>query len=141
MPHSPRVHRGQLYVLDSGRGHLVRVDRQSGAREPVCFCPGFLRGLSFHNDHAFVTISLPRDGSFRDLELERNLKARDAEPWCGVLAIDLKSGDIVHWIRLRGHMAELFDVGVLPGVLTPMAIAIDGPEILNTFTMEEMGRL
>jgi uncharacterized protein (TIGR03032 family) len=47
MPHSPRVENGALWVLDSGRGYLCRVDQKSGAIARVTFCPGFLRGLSF----------------------------------------------------------------------------------------------
>ena len=31
MPHSPRVHNGELYVLDSGGGYFGKVDRDSGA--------------------------------------------------------------------------------------------------------------
>jgi uncharacterized protein (TIGR03032 family) len=47
MPHSPRLANGSLWVLDSGRGYLCRVDTENGKIERVAFCPGFLRGLSF----------------------------------------------------------------------------------------------
>lgn len=60
MPHSPRVHGDALYVVESGRGALVRIDRASGRREDVTFCPGFARGLAFVDDYAVMTISLPR---------------------------------------------------------------------------------
>jgi uncharacterized protein (TIGR03032 family) len=33
MPHSPRLHDGALWALDSGRGWLIRVDRETGATE------------------------------------------------------------------------------------------------------------
>jgi uncharacterized protein (TIGR03032 family) len=33
MPHSPRIRGDALYVLESGRGYLVRIDRHSGKRE------------------------------------------------------------------------------------------------------------
>jgi uncharacterized protein (TIGR03032 family) len=60
MPHSPRVRGGQIWPLDSGTGWLCRVDPQTGRRENVAFCPGFLRGLALHGDYAIATISLPR---------------------------------------------------------------------------------
>ena len=65
MPHSPRLNAGTLWVLDSGRGYLCRVDEKSGKAERVTFCPGFARGLSFWRGHALVATSLPRDGAFK----------------------------------------------------------------------------
>jgi uncharacterized protein (TIGR03032 family) len=50
MPHSPRVFRDKLWLLNSGSGHFSFVDRQTGKFERVAFCPGYLRGLSFHGD-------------------------------------------------------------------------------------------
>src|SRR6476620_7026805 len=70
MPHSPRLANGGLWVLDSGRGYLCRVDATNGTIENVAFCPGFARGLSFWGNFALVATSLARDNSFRGLELE-----------------------------------------------------------------------
>ena len=67
MPHSPRWFNNCLWVLNSGTGHLGTIDQKSGAFEPCAFCPGFLRGLAFHNGHAVVGLSLPRDGTFGGL--------------------------------------------------------------------------
>lgn len=78
MPHSPRVHDGTLWLLDSGTGRLGRVDPATGRFEPVVFCPGYLRGLAFHGGHAIVGLSKPRTGSFSGLALDDALKARDA---------------------------------------------------------------
>lgn len=137
MPHSPRMAAGTLWALNSGRGYLVRVDAATGKRENVAFCPGFLRGLSIHNGHAIVSVSLPRDGTFKGLELESNIREREGEPWCGICVVDLRSGDIVQWIRLVGFIKELFDVGVLPGVQCPMALGVGTPELQQTISFEE----
>jgi hypothetical protein len=40
------------------------------------------------------------------LQLDDELKRRDAEPWCGVQVINLASGDIVEWIRLEGGVSD-----------------------------------
>jgi uncharacterized protein (TIGR03032 family) len=135
MPHSPRLHDGRLWVLNSGTGHLGTVDLAAGRFEPHTFCPGFLRGLDFHNGHAVVTLSLPRH-SFAGLALDDELKRRDAEPWCGVQIIDLRSGDVVHWIRIDGEIRELFDIRVLPGTLKPMSTGIVSEEIQTVITVE-----
>ena len=114
MPHSPRVANGALWVLDSGRGFLCRVDVESGKIERVAFCAGFLRGLSFFRHFALVAASLPRDNTFKGLELDGNIKARDAEPRFGAYIIDTRNGDILHWIRFEGAVRELFDAASFP---------------------------
>jgi uncharacterized protein (TIGR03032 family) len=136
MPHSPRLHDGSLYVLNSGRGELCRVDEQTGKREVITFLPGFARGLGFHGPYAFVGLSLPRDGSFSGLELDDELAKRDADPWCGVQIVDMRNGDIVEWIRLKGEVRELFDVFVLPGVTCPKATGLLDGSIRNEISIE-----
>jgi uncharacterized protein (TIGR03032 family) len=137
MPHSPRIYQDQIWALDSGRGYLVRVDRFNGKLDRVAFCPGFLRGLSFRNKYAVVGLSLPRDTNFSGLELDDELKKRDADPWAGVNIIDTHSGDVVQWLRLEGHIRETFDVAVLPDVRCPMAVGLMTPDIRTHITIED----
>jgi len=137
MPHSPRLHRDQLWALDSGRGWLVRVDRRSGKIENVAFCPGFLRGLAFRGKYAIVGLSLPRDGAFTGLQLDEELKKRDADPWAGINVIDTASGDVVQWLRLEGHLRETFAVAVIPEVRCPMAVGLMTPDIRTHITVED----
>ena len=142
MPHSPRVTPEGIYLLDSGRGMLARVDPKSGARTDIAFCPGFLRGLATHNGYAIATVSLPRDGAFGGLALQDELKKRDGEPWCGICVVDLRSGDLVEWIRLSGAIKELFDVAVIPEARCPMALGISSPDIQSLISFEpEFGPL
>src|SRR5262245_37207769 len=54
MPHSPRVHRGRVWMLHSGAGQLVLVDPASGKAETVTELPGYTRGLALYNRFAFV---------------------------------------------------------------------------------------
>lgn len=138
MPHSPRVHDGAVYVLDSGRGEIVRVDPEDGRKRVVAFCPGFLRGMSIFAGHALVTVSKPRNGTFAGLALDEALRGRDAEPWCGVLLIDLATGDIIEWLKLEGFSTELFDVAVMPGVTCPMAIGPDTAEFRSAITFDPL---
>lgn len=136
MPHSPRWVNDQLWVLNSGTGHIGTVDGATGAFEPRAFLPGFMRGCAFHNGHAIVGLSLPRNGTFTGLALDGELKKRDAEPWCGVQIIDTRSGDIVQWIRLEGAVTELFDVAVLPGVRRATATGFLTNDIHSLITIE-----
>jgi uncharacterized protein (TIGR03032 family) len=136
MPHSPRCYRGKLWLLNSGTGYFGTVDLQQGKFEPITFCPGYLRGLAFWNDYAIVGISRPRQNkTFSGLALDENLRAKDAEARSGVLVISLKTGDIVHWLRLEGIVEELYDVALLPGVRRPMAIGFVNDEIRRMITI------
>ena len=130
MPHSPRVHRGQLWVLDSGTGRLGSVDPVQGKLEPVVFCPGYARGLAFAGDYAVVGLSRPRhDKNFGGLELESNLTAKGVEPRCGLSVLDLRNGEEAHWLRIEGNVRELYDVIVLPGVVRPAGLGATFEEL------------
>ncbi|WP_293006999.1 TIGR03032 family protein [Nitrosomonas sp.] len=137
MPHSPRWHNGRLWLLNSGTGEFGYVDLESGRFEPLCFCPGYMRGLSFHGDFALVGLSKPRENkTFSGLALDDNLKSRNVEARCGVQIIDLRSGDIVHWLRIEGVVEELYDVVTLPRVRRPMALGFKTDEIRRVLSVE-----
>lgn len=140
MPHSPRIYREQLWLLDSGNGNFGKVDRQRGAFEPVTFCPGYLRGLAFTGDYAVVGLSRPRhEKTFGGLALEEQLAKRHTEPRCALHVIDLRSGDTVHWLRIDGLIQELYDVAVLPGIRRPCALGFRTDEIRRTLSVAEPG--
>jgi len=138
MPHSPRWHDGALWLLDSGNGFLCRLEPATGGLERIAFCPGYARGLAIHGRFAVVGISRAReDRTFRGLPLDEALAARDAEPRCGLLVVDLASGDVVHWLRIEGVVQELYDVAVLPRVVRPMALGFKTDEIRRTIRVAE----
>lgn len=136
MPHSPRFHDGKLWLLNSGTGELGWLDPSDKAFTPLAFFPGFLRGLAFHNGHAFVTLSKPRHGRFEGLELDAKLKAKDADAWCGIQIVSLSSGDVAQWLRFDGAITELFDICVLPGVTNPITLGPQSAEIRDFLTIE-----
>jgi uncharacterized protein (TIGR03032 family) len=129
MPHSPRVLGRAIYLIESGRGVLVRIDRASGRREDLMHCPGFARGMAFAGRYAVLTISLPRMASMEMFDLTQSLKASGAAPWRGLLIVDLAKGDIVEWMRIEGDVMELFDVAVVPRVRCPRGLGPGDREI------------
>lgn len=142
MPHSPRWYRDRLWVLNSGTGEFGSVDCATGRFEPIAFCPGYLRGMSFVGDYAIVTLSKPRHVTFHGLDLDDRLKARDAEAQCGLQIIDLNTGTIAHWVRLDGSLVtELYDSVVLPGVRQPLALGFLNNEIERMLLVGEEGCL
>jgi uncharacterized protein (TIGR03032 family) len=142
MPHSPRVYRDRLWLLNSGTGMLGSIDTRSGAFQELAFCPGYLRGLAFAGDYAVVGLSRPRhDRTFEGLPLEKELVRRGVEPCCGLRVIDLRSGDTVHWLYIGGVVNELYDVVVLPGVIRPMLLGVQGEEIQRTIAVGDEAAL
>ena len=138
MPHSPRIHNGELWLLNSGTGELGTVARSrtgKGRFEPRAFCPGFARGLAFFGRYAFVGLSRPRYQRFEGLALDERLERLDAEPWCGVQIIDLETGGCVDWLRIDGAVGELYDVAVIPGIACAMALTPGSPETASLVTL------
>lgn len=136
MPHSPRWHNGKLWLLNAGTGQLGWVDFEKKAFVPHAFVPGFARGLSIIGNVAAVGLSKPRNQRFEGLQLDDELKQRDAEPWCGVQIISLANGDVLNWIRFDGDMGEIFDISFLPNVKHPMMIGLRTTEIRDLITFE-----
>lgn len=130
MPHSPRLVDGKIYLLDSGTGRFGAVDPADGRFEEIAFCPGFARGLSVVGDYALIGLSLPRENkTFSGLPLDDALKARDTAPRCGLIVVDLRTGDAIHWVRIEGVVTEIYDVAMISGVSRPMAIGTRADDI------------
>jgi uncharacterized protein (TIGR03032 family) len=121
MPHSPRVHDGKLFVLDSGRGLLCTVDRRDGQRTTVAALPGYARGLAFAGPIAFVGLSQIREKDmFGGLPIASQYG--DDQRRCGVAAIDLRSGQLAAFLWFEAGCTELFDIRVLPGMRWPTVV-------------------
>lgn len=135
MPHSPRWANGRLWLLNAGTGHLGWVDFDRKQFVPLAFFPGFLRGMSILGDVVAVGLSKPRhEERFEGLELDNELRRRDATPWCGVQIASLASGDVTNWMRCDGDMTEIFDTCFLPGVRNPMMLGLRTAEIRELIT-------
>lgn len=140
MPHSPRWHADRCWLLDSGTGYLGFVDPRTSLFERVTFCPGFARGLAIHGGYAIVGLSQSRrERTFSGLPLGDELARRNAEPMCGVMVINLATGDVEHWLRFGGLVHELYDVVVLPGVRRARMVGFQTNEIRRRVTFEVQG--
>jgi len=123
MPHSPRWHRGRLWLLESGRGSLCLVDLADGSVQTVAELPGFTRGLAFAGDYALVGLSQIRESStFGDLQVTKRLKERQ----CGVWIVDVRTGGTVGFLRFEDLVQEIFDVALIPGARYPELAEADG---------------
>ncbi|QDT08738.1 TIGR03032 family protein [Planctomycetes bacterium K23_9] len=121
MPHSPRIHNGRLLVLNSGCGTLESVDESNGDRVVVDKLPGYLRGMDFAGQFAFIGMSRARETSvFGGIPIE----AEKDDLRCGVGVVDLHSGRAVAWLQMDTGVEEIFGVTVVPNV---KRLAMSGP--------------
>ncbi|MCA9266271.1 MAG: TIGR03032 family protein [Planctomycetales bacterium] len=119
MPHSPRLYRGHLWLLNSGEGTLIKADPASGRHETICRLPGYPRGLAIHGDYAFIGLSRLREsGTLSGLPIaERRMKLI-----CGVHVVNLSTGMPVATLEFDSGVDEIFDVQLLVGITFPAII-------------------
>lgn len=120
MPHSPRLYRDELYVLLSAKGALAKVDPTSGQYDIITQTKGFVRGLAFQGDYAFIGLSKLRQNSSTFAQLPF---AKDAQQ-SGILVVHLPTGAVIGQITYQASVDEIYDVQVLPNSIRP--------NILNT---------
>jgi uncharacterized protein (TIGR03032 family) len=133
MPHSPRIHAGKIWVLESGKGELGVVDPASGRVETVARFPGFTRGLAFAGPYAFVGLSQVRESVFSGLPLTEQVRERQ----CGVWILDLRTAKTVGFLRFEEKVQELFDVQWLAGVRFPEIAEAGGELAGSTFILPQ----
>jgi len=131
MPHSPRLYRGRLWLLESGKGSLSTVDLASGKAEDVIRLPGFTRGLDFLGPLAFVGLSQVRaSNTFVDIPLTDDNPERAS----GVWVVNIDTGKTVAFLRFSGIVEEVFAVQLLQA-RRPHFSAQDGPELETAWAL------
>lgn len=119
LPHSPRVEGNQIFFLHTGQGDLATADARTGEVTSVAKLPGVARGLVIHGGYAFVGLSKARP------TLEGVPIVADREKLlCGLWIIDLRTGATAAHLEFCTGVEEVFDVQVLPGILSPY---VSGP--------------
>lgn len=116
MPHSPRWHEGNLFVLNSGMGRLERVDPATGRCDPVAALPGYARGLAIYRGLAFVGLSRIRETAIFG---GAPIAAHHDQLKCGIGIIELATGNTVATLQFANGVEEIFDVQVAPRTRCP----------------------
>jgi uncharacterized protein (TIGR03032 family) len=134
MPHSPRWHDGRLFVLNSGRGELCRVEPASGTHEVICTLPGYLRGLSFVGPFALVGLCQIRERHiFGGLPVQQ----RSVSLKCGVAVVDMRTGQSIGLFEFTSGVQEIYDVQFLAWSRRPMILNADKEATRQAFTAPE----
>lgn len=110
MPHSPRIYKGKLYLLQSASGELMQMDMQTKKLELVKNLKGFVRGMDIYNDYAFIGLSKIRETSqaFADMPIA------SYDNRAGVVIIHLPTKAIVGEIVYENSVDEIYEIKVMP---------------------------
>lgn len=134
MPHSPRWHEGQLWVLESGTGSLGVIDPANGRYRPITSLPGFTRGLDFVGRFAFVGLSQVRETAiFSGLPI-----TEQEERSSGVWVVDTDCGEVVAFLRFDASVREIFAVSVLHNIRFPELVVDDQQLLSDAFVLPEV---
>lgn len=137
MPHSPRIYKGKLWLLEAGTGYFGYVNMDDKKFVRLTFCPGFLRGLTFIDEFAIVGLSKNRENkTFEGLQLDSNLQEKGAQAMCGLQVINIATGDVVEYLRLEGVVKELYDVMAMPEIKRPLLIGTLKDDIKRMISIE-----
>ena len=134
MPHSPRWYGGRFWFLESGKGTLATADLATGKVETVTELPGFTRGLAFAGPFAFIGLSQVRESNiFGGLPLAERVAQRQ----CGVWVVDVRTGQVVAFLRFEGSVQEIFDVQVLHGMRFPELLEPSSPLVSTSYVLPQ----
>jgi uncharacterized protein (TIGR03032 family) len=115
MPHSPRMIGGELYILHSATGELVRLDPVKRTLDVIAVIDGFVRGMAYYKDFLFIGLSRLRQNSSTFSKLEIAGKSRQA----GIVIIHLPTASRYGEIWYNASVDEIYDIQVLPDKLRP----------------------
>jgi uncharacterized protein (TIGR03032 family) len=135
MPHSPRYHRGQLWLLESGDGTIGRVHLATGKYESIAQLPGFTRGLALLGPLAFVGLSQVRESAiFSGIPLVNRLQKAE-ERTCGVWVLNIGTGQTLGFCQFQEGVQEIFAVEALPGLRFPDLVNHDAELIGRSYVL------
>lgn len=135
MPHSPRMHDGKLWVLESGVGGIGYLDPSTGKVVQVANLPGFTRGIDFVGPLAFVGLSQVREtAAFSGLPITE-LPVEERQ--CGVWVVDIRNGQTIGFLRFEEGVQEIFAVHALTGIRFPDVLTDDDEWLANSFVLPD----
>jgi uncharacterized protein (TIGR03032 family) len=135
MPHSPRVYRDRLWLLESGKGSLATVELATGKLETVIRLPGFTRGLDFAGPFAFIGLSQVRAAPNTSVDIA--VTDENPERASGVWVVNIETAKTVAFLRFAGVVEELYAVHLMRGTARPHVSAEDSLALETTWVLPE----
>ncbi len=134
MPHSPRIIHGELYLLLSASGEIIKVNPENKSYEVVLKTNAFIRGMAQYNNYLFVGMSKVRKSSLTFNELP----VAEMSDSAGVLVVDTNNWTIAGEIRYESTVEEIYDVQLIHGTIRPGLIPVNDARHKSAIVTKEV---
>jgi uncharacterized protein (TIGR03032 family) len=115
VPHSPMLYKGELYLLLSGTGEIIKVNVKEKSYEVVAQTDGFCRGMDIYNDYIFAGMSKLRENS----SSFSKLSFKDNDYPAGVKIFHLPTGSFVGEVAYKTSVEEIYGLKIIENALRP----------------------
>ncbi len=139
-PCCPRFYNEQLWLAERGSGYLGYVDLHSMEFKRITLCPGHIQSVRFHAHYAVVSVGRPDPQEAESVSVLQNLAQHNLAPTCGVVVIDLNSGDIVGQITFDQVINEIPALVLLRDVYRSAMVGLDSKEMGRMITVGPIHR-
>jgi uncharacterized protein (TIGR03032 family) len=133
VPHTPRIYNGELWMLLSATGELVKVNPENGTYDIITQLNGFVRGMDKIGDYLFIATSKLRPNSslFKDAPIAQRSVV------CGISVVYLPTGQPCGSITYNTSVEELYDLVVLPNMIRPNILNLEKGVHQNSIVTED----
>lgn len=128
MPHSPKFYKNELYFLQSAKGVLSKYNEEKKCEESIFDFEGFVRGLCFKGDYAFVAHSKIRKNSSSFAKIQVAEKSNR----CGISILHLPTKSLVARAEYLTSVDEIYELGIIEGFRAPNIMNFES-QYLNRF--------
>jgi len=80
----------------------------------------------------------PREEGFGGLPIDGRIRIGGGAPSCGVMVVELASGNNTEWLRFRAPQSDLFDIVAKPEILCSSAVAPQSAEADRKLTFDPL---
>ena len=120
MPHSPKMYKGNLYMLLSATGEIIKVDIANKSYTVIKKLDGFCRGFDIFNDYMFVGMSKLRKNS----STFAKLSFAETADKSGIEVIHLPTKGLTGKFTFQSSVDEIYGLSIIADSIRP--------NILNT---------
>ena len=123
MPHSPMMYKGELYMLLSATGEIIRVNIKEKKYDVIKKLDGYCRGMDIYGDYLFVAMSKLRKNSstFAKLSFAENADS------AGIKIIHLPTRALTMEMKYETSVDEIYSLKVLANTIRPNILNTTNP--------------
>lgn len=135
MPHSPRYHKGFVYVCESGTGKIWKYNPRTKEKTELIKLQGFTRGVNFYGGLMFVGLSKSRASQIKNpIPLSKEYE----ETFSGIWVINLEDGSEIGYIKFEGDVDQIYDIAVIPNATQASLLEGHSSLIRHIFDYKEI---